>query len=315
MKASMNMQAFQPKLKEIQEKYKDNKQKMVEEQQKLYKKENINPMAGCLPQILPIIILFALYWIVIQPITYIAKMDNTQIQIEYYMPLVAKSVEMQMEDNSSIGVKLSNGKGITSVINKSDLTDDQKTKIQEGTIGIIDLDDGKAIIDMGYDGFWRLYKNRQVDLINLALHNEIIDKSPIEFHFLGLDIGRSPSEMIGIGNWWYLIFPLLTGLTAWGSNRVMLHGLKFMQNSKKDDSKKKKKKEGDKASPEDKAADMQKNMNTMMKYMPLFTAWITFQFSAALGLYWIISNITQVLQQWYINESIRKPHAAKANAQ
>lgn len=60
--ASMaNMRAIQPKMKALQERYKDDKQKQQQEIMKLYKEEKVNPLAGCLPMLLQIPIMFALY--------------------------------------------------------------------------------------------------------------------------------------------------------------------------------------------------------------------------------------------------------------
>jgi YidC/Oxa1 family membrane protein insertase len=60
--ASMaKMRIFAPKMKEIQEKYKDDKQKQQFEMMELYKREKINPLAGCLPILLQIPIFYALY--------------------------------------------------------------------------------------------------------------------------------------------------------------------------------------------------------------------------------------------------------------
>ena len=55
------MRAIQPKMKAIQERYKDDKPKQQEEIMALYKKEGVNPLAGCLPIFLQIPIFFALY--------------------------------------------------------------------------------------------------------------------------------------------------------------------------------------------------------------------------------------------------------------
>ena len=55
------MKAIQPKMKAIQERYKDDKQKQQQEIMALYKKENVNPLAGCLPILIQIPIFFALY--------------------------------------------------------------------------------------------------------------------------------------------------------------------------------------------------------------------------------------------------------------
>ena len=60
--ASMaQMKAIQPKMKAIQERYKDDKPKQQQEIMALYKKENVNPLAGCLPILIQIPIFFALY--------------------------------------------------------------------------------------------------------------------------------------------------------------------------------------------------------------------------------------------------------------
>lgn len=60
--ASMaQMRAVQPKMKALQERYKDDKQKLQTEMMELYRKEKVNPLAGCLPMFLQIPVFFALY--------------------------------------------------------------------------------------------------------------------------------------------------------------------------------------------------------------------------------------------------------------
>lgn len=56
-----HMKDAQPKIKKLQERYKDDRQKLQQEMMELYKKEKINPMAGCLPILIQIPIFFALY--------------------------------------------------------------------------------------------------------------------------------------------------------------------------------------------------------------------------------------------------------------
>jgi YidC/Oxa1 family membrane protein insertase len=55
------MQYIQPELAKIREKYKDNPQKMNAEQMKLFKEHGVNPMGGCLPLLLQMPILIALF--------------------------------------------------------------------------------------------------------------------------------------------------------------------------------------------------------------------------------------------------------------
>ncbi len=60
-KSMKSMQDIQPEMEKIKNKYKDNKEKQQEEMMKLYKENNINPAAGCLPMILQLAILIPLY--------------------------------------------------------------------------------------------------------------------------------------------------------------------------------------------------------------------------------------------------------------
>jgi YidC/Oxa1 family membrane protein insertase len=60
-KSMVELQRIQPKIKELQEKYKDDKEKLQEETLKFYQENKVNPFGGCLPLILQMPILFALY--------------------------------------------------------------------------------------------------------------------------------------------------------------------------------------------------------------------------------------------------------------
>lgn len=55
------MKKVQPKLKDLQEKYKEDKVKLQKETMELYRKEKINPAAGCLPMLIQIPVFFSLY--------------------------------------------------------------------------------------------------------------------------------------------------------------------------------------------------------------------------------------------------------------
>ncbi|MGB0646279.1 MAG: membrane protein insertase YidC [Bradymonadia bacterium] len=55
------MKTVQPELKKLQDKYKDDKMRLQQEMMKLYKDNNVNPLAGCLPMIIMMPIYFALY--------------------------------------------------------------------------------------------------------------------------------------------------------------------------------------------------------------------------------------------------------------
>lgn len=61
MRSMKEMQRLQPRLEELRAKYKNDPQKMSAEQMKLYKEHGVNPMGGCLPLLLQMPILIALF--------------------------------------------------------------------------------------------------------------------------------------------------------------------------------------------------------------------------------------------------------------
>ena len=63
LKSQAKMQEVQPLLQKIQAKYKNDPQKSQMEMMKLYKENNISPLSGCLPLLIQMPILFALYYV------------------------------------------------------------------------------------------------------------------------------------------------------------------------------------------------------------------------------------------------------------
>jgi YidC/Oxa1 family membrane protein insertase len=68
MKSMRKMQALQPKMEELRTKYKDEPTKMNEQTMRLYKEYGVNPAGGCLPFLLQMPILYALYSIFLSSI-------------------------------------------------------------------------------------------------------------------------------------------------------------------------------------------------------------------------------------------------------
>lgn len=62
-KSNARMQEVQPELNAIQKKYANDPQKMQAEYSKCMKENNVSMMGGCLPSLLPLPILFALYYV------------------------------------------------------------------------------------------------------------------------------------------------------------------------------------------------------------------------------------------------------------
>ena len=60
-KSTARMQVLQPKMLEIQERYADDPQRQAEEMQKFYSENKFNPLAGCLPLLIQMPVLIALF--------------------------------------------------------------------------------------------------------------------------------------------------------------------------------------------------------------------------------------------------------------
>lgn len=68
MRSMKEMQILQPKIEALRVKYKDNPQKMNQEVMALYKEHKVNPLGGCLPMLLQLPILFALYQVLMRSV-------------------------------------------------------------------------------------------------------------------------------------------------------------------------------------------------------------------------------------------------------
>lgn len=63
--AQKRMQELQPQIKEIQQKHKNDKEKQTKELMAFYKENKTNPFSGCLPLILQLVFLIAIYRVII----------------------------------------------------------------------------------------------------------------------------------------------------------------------------------------------------------------------------------------------------------
>ncbi len=78
-KSTAAMAAFQPKLEKLKKQYGNNQQKLQEEQMKLYSEEGINPMAGCLPAIIQLLLLYGIFDVVYSPLKHILHISKDAI--------------------------------------------------------------------------------------------------------------------------------------------------------------------------------------------------------------------------------------------
>lgn len=63
IKSQQAMQLLQPEIAKIREQYKGNQQEIAKKTMELYKKHGVHPMGGCLPLLIQLPVLFALFYV------------------------------------------------------------------------------------------------------------------------------------------------------------------------------------------------------------------------------------------------------------
>jgi YidC/Oxa1 family membrane protein insertase len=62
------MRAVAPRMKQIQDTFKDDREKLGRAMMDLYKREKINPLAGCLPMVVQIPVFISFYWVLVESV-------------------------------------------------------------------------------------------------------------------------------------------------------------------------------------------------------------------------------------------------------
>ncbi len=284
-KSMARMQKVQPVLNQLQKKYANDKEKLNQEIMKVYKEYKVSPTSGCLPMLIQIPIIFALYWVLRQPITYMLGVR-------------------EISDQAML------------IVNFNDWAKVNGDLLSGGL---------KTLFDSGQTITGNNYAMYEIQIAQLIHHNEglrefvgavananglgsiaSLNIQTVDFTFLGLNLADTPS----FGKIWGLIagntsgltlhdavlwtIPILSGVSSWLSARLN------QQNTNKKPDKNRVIPENEKQAENTQASTM-KSMTVMM---PLISAWFCFQFPAALGLYWIIGNVIQLIQITVVNKLV-----------
>lgn len=227
LKSTEGIQRIAPEDKKLREKYKDDPVKLNQEITKLYADNKISPMAGCLLPIIQIPIIIAMFYVVKQPLTYIAQMDQATMN--------------------------------TYTAQYLNVEEDQVT-----------------------DKIAKQYE------INIAKEYNIMDLSITS----KISLGDTPKDAFSKDETkrvskWTLTIPVLSLLFSYLSNFISSWLNKKNKTS---------------TLTEDQA-EMQKSMNVMM---PILSAYISFAWPLALGVYWLFGSILGIGQQFLIDKLMAK---------
>ena len=79
-KSSVQQLRIKPRLDELKKRYGDDKQRYNTEMQKLYQEEGVSMSGGCLPLILRLVLMLSIYWLIMQPLTYLIHIPADTIK-------------------------------------------------------------------------------------------------------------------------------------------------------------------------------------------------------------------------------------------
>jgi len=306
-KGMLDQARIQPKIKALEKKYKDNKEKYNEELQKLYKDEKVSLFGGCLPLLLTVPILFGLYAIIREPLVHLmslSELGRLQVYKAVFDSKVAVNADLVAALQSvfaptpltSPNILVQAFQDAFSAISGGGLSSAAST-ITAALQGITpDIAMGVpapvSVITQSYQIHVAAVFRDNFSVLQELLPADVAKQLiPINFNFLGLSLGETPS----FGQVSFLwLFPALSGGSAY------LLSVLTQKNSGPQN-----------ANPQ---AQSQTKMMTLMS--PLLSLWIGFSVPVALSIYWIANNLCSLLQEpisiWYLKRKHPQLYAADA---
>lgn len=260
-----------PELQAIQKKYKGKQDqvsmmKMQDEMKAVYAKYGTSQTGSCLPLLIQLPFLLAVYRVVYAIPAYVDKVKAA------YMPLVTQLVNNEKAQEILTGL--------------SSAAQFKKQPFNENTI--ID------ILNKASTAEWDTVASSFPDLGN------VIDQTRNTLEgfnsFLGLNISNSP--WFSMKQFWSegaylllivaLLIPVLAGLTQWISIRLMPTAAAAASTG------------------DGNGEDMMKSMQMMNNFMPLMSVWFCFILPVGVGIYWVMSAVVRTIQQLIINKYLAK---------
>ena len=118
-------QKIQEEVKQIQFKFKNEPEKMNQEMMALYKREGMSPFSGCLSSIIQIVLLFSVFLLVRQPLTYMVKMDADVIS------KMENVITEQEEGNKNAYAEIAVIQYVNNLDNKTSVSKDESFDMKE----------------------------------------------------------------------------------------------------------------------------------------------------------------------------------------
>ena len=178
---------IQNKMKEIQFKYKNDPENLNRATMELYKSENMSPFSGCFSAIVQIILLFAVFYLVRSPLTYMKKVDSE----------VLNKYTKIMQQN-----ELSTNSAYPEIEIIKELDNIKRLKEQQKDSSNVENENSEN-------------NEEKIDLSEIS--DEEIDSLYINMEFLGLNLAQVPTNS---NDWKAYIIPALYVIVSIISLRI-----------------------------------------------------------------------------------------------
>ena len=277
---------IQKEMKNLQIKYKNNPEELNKATMELYKREGVSPLSGCLSGILQIVIILAVFWLVSQPLTYMKKVQDSEIFKEYQTRIEQNTetkssykeiaiINTIENDYKEIVRRLENNEYIEEE-NEEQTNEIKNEELIENTENSDNIEN--AEININENEVDKLKTKKQLE----DRKNEL-EPLRINMEFLSLDLSKVPTQ--SMDDWKVYIIPVLYVITSFISIRMTTK----MQNANNDES-------------SDQEANMQQ-MSKMMTYMmPIMSISIAAIAPLGLALYWFVSNLLMIAERLIMNK-------------
>lgn len=283
-KTMKKSQKLNKEMQQIQFKYKNDPEKANQEVMELYKREKLSPFSGCFSAIVQIILLFAVFYLVRSPLTYMKKVN----------PEVIEKLETVVQENGST----SNYKEIAVINYMNSLEHKSQESVGEEPEKDIDINNKTS---QENETETNNENSPKSETINIADYK---DEVYINMNLMGLDLSKVPTE--NLSDLKVFIIPVLYVISSYISIKLSTN-----TTNKKD-----KKMIGDGTSEEikeeyDPMAEANKSMSWLM---PLMSISIAFIAPLGLALYWFANNILMILERIILKKFFDEKEEAENNA-
>lgn len=271
-KFSKMMSYMQPEISVVQKKYQGRRDqesmyKMQEETNEIYQKYGVSPYGSCLPLVIQLPLLLALYQVIYHIPGYVERVAAifSNLAAKIYMVPGGLSAFANFVNENSVRMT-----SVGSVLTKTNVV----------------------------DGLSSLTTNQWAALANVPEFSSFADTitqtaaaSSRVNGFLGMNIQESPIQNIqnaaSSGHWWIIILAVLIPVLAWFTQWINVK-LQPNQNATAAD------------------APGGNSMKMMTNFMPIFSAFICLSLSVGIGIYWIAGAVIRCIQMIVINRKMMK---------